>query len=71
MPPCADNQHRVVPDVLYVLRVGGETRGADAAVWREADWPATRGTFVSVPPVLAVEVEGGMRANRSQNGVIC
>lgn len=38
--------------------LGGEARGADAALWRKTDAGAHRGTFRRVPPVLAVEVAG-------------
>lgn len=36
----------------------GETRGADAAVWRRAALGPHEGKFRRVPPVLAVEVKG-------------
>ena len=36
----------------------GETRGADAAVWRRSDLAPHSGKYRRVPPVLAVEVEG-------------
>jgi Uma2 family endonuclease len=36
----------------------GETRGADAAVWRRADVSEYRGELRRTPPVLAVEVAG-------------
>jgi Uma2 family endonuclease len=38
--------------------LGGESRGADAAVWRRADLGAHEGKYRRVPPVLAVEVQG-------------
>jgi len=38
--------------------LGGDTRGADAAVWRRSDLGAHEGTFRRVPPILAVEVKG-------------
>jgi Uma2 family endonuclease len=40
------------------MRLGEDTRGADAAVWRRADVGAPQGGFQRVPPVLAVEVAG-------------
>ncbi|MBI2896547.1 MAG: Uma2 family endonuclease [Deltaproteobacteria bacterium] len=40
------------------MRLGGETRGADAAVWRRADVGSVTGRFQRVPPLLAVEVAG-------------
>jgi hypothetical protein len=36
----------------------GDTRGADAAVWRRSEVGALQGRFRRVPPVLAVEVQG-------------
>lgn len=36
----------------------GETRGADAAVWRRADLGPNEGKHRRVPPVLAVEIQG-------------
>jgi Uma2 family endonuclease len=38
--------------------LGGEVRGADAAVWRKKDAGGHTGKFRRVPPVLAVEVKG-------------
>lgn len=38
--------------------LGGDVRGADAAVWRRSDLPAHTGGFRRVPPLLAVEVAG-------------
>lgn len=38
--------------------LGGETRGAGAAVWRRADLGPHEGKFRRVPPVLAVEIQG-------------
>ncbi len=38
--------------------LGGEARGADAAVWRRADVAQRTGRYRRVPPVLAVEVAG-------------
>jgi Uma2 family endonuclease len=40
------------------MLLGGETRGADAAVWRRADLGAYTGGFRRTPPLLAVEVAG-------------
>jgi hypothetical protein len=36
----------------------GDTRGADAAVWRRSEVGALTGKFRRVPPILAVEVQG-------------
>lgn len=38
--------------------LGGETRGADAAVWRRADVGPYQGKYRRVAPILAVEVQG-------------
>lgn len=38
--------------------LGGESRGADAAVWRRSDVGQHRGKFRRVPPILAVEIQG-------------
>jgi Uma2 family endonuclease len=38
--------------------LGGEARGADAAVWRKEDVGAHQGRYRPVPPILAVEVQG-------------
>src|SRR5262249_26787795 len=38
--------------------LGGETRGADAAIWRSADLEGYAGEYRRVAPVLAVEVQG-------------
>jgi Uma2 family endonuclease len=38
--------------------LGGDVRGADAAVWRRSDLQPHTGGFRRVPPVLAVEVAG-------------
>jgi Uma2 family endonuclease len=38
--------------------LGGEARGADAAVWRKKDTGHREGKFRRVAPVLAVEVKG-------------
>jgi Uma2 family endonuclease len=40
------------------LVLGGETRGADAAVWRRADLGPNQGKYFRVPPILAVEIQG-------------
>jgi Uma2 family endonuclease len=40
------------------MRLGGDTRAADAAVWRVADHGPLTGKLGDVPPVLAVEVAG-------------
>lgn len=40
------------------MLLGGDSRGADAAVWRLDATGPHRGRFQRVPPVLAVEVRG-------------
>lgn len=40
------------------MLLGGEVRGADAAVWRAADLGPRTGGFPRVAPVLAVEIVG-------------
>jgi len=40
------------------MRLGEDSRGADAAVWRRAELGGYRGKFRHLPPVLAVEVSG-------------
>lgn len=40
------------------MRLGDDSRGADAAVWRAADLAGYEGGYRRVPPVLAVEVAG-------------
>jgi Uma2 family endonuclease len=40
------------------MTLGGETRGADAAIWRRSDLGPHTGGYRRVPPVLAVEVAG-------------
>lgn len=40
------------------MHLGGQTRAADAAIWRTADIGSYRGGVRRVPPVLAVEVAG-------------
>lgn len=38
--------------------LGGESRGADAAVWRRSELGPHEGKYRRVPPVLAIEVQG-------------
>jgi Uma2 family endonuclease len=38
--------------------LGGDVRGADAAVWRRIERGPTTGGYVRVPPILAVEIAG-------------
>ncbi len=40
------------------MKLGGEVRAADAALWRETDLSGRSGGLQRVPPVLAVEVAG-------------
>jgi Uma2 family endonuclease len=40
------------------MRLGDETRAADAAIWRRADTGAPLGHLQRTPPILAVEVAG-------------
>ncbi len=40
------------------MTLGGETRGADVAIWRKADLGPHTGGYRRVAPVLAVEVAG-------------
>jgi Uma2 family endonuclease len=40
------------------MKLGGDIRGADAAVWRRADVGFPKGHFQVVAPVLAVEIAG-------------
>jgi Uma2 family endonuclease len=40
------------------MRLGEDSRGADAAIWRRAELGGNRGKFRHLPPVLAVEVSG-------------
>lgn len=40
------------------MLLGGDVRGADAAVWRRADLGAHTGGYRRVPPLLAVEIAG-------------
>ncbi|HYV45001.1 MAG TPA: Uma2 family endonuclease [Myxococcaceae bacterium] len=45
------------------IRLGGDRRGADVAVWRFQKRPLPKG-FMRVPPVLAIEVEGKEKPER-------
>jgi Uma2 family endonuclease len=40
------------------MRLGGDTRAADAAIWRRADLGRYEGGFRRAPPILAIEVAG-------------
>lgn len=40
------------------MKLGGDIRAADAAVWREQDVGRAMGKLQSVPPVLAAEIAG-------------
>jgi Uma2 family endonuclease len=40
------------------MKLGGDVRAADAAVWRKADVRERTGRVRTVPPILAVEVAG-------------
>ena len=40
------------------MKLGGEIRAADVAVWRAADAGERTGQVRSVPPILAVEIAG-------------
>ena len=40
------------------MRLGDDSRGADAAIWRRAKGDTYDGGFQRMPPVLAVEVAG-------------
>jgi Uma2 family endonuclease len=40
------------------MKLGGDIRAADAAVWRAADVGERSGRLRSVPPILAVEIAG-------------
>lgn len=40
------------------MLLGGDVRGADAAIWRRADLGTHTGGYRRVPPVLAVEIAG-------------
>lgn len=59
-----NNWRRAHPDFVVAtneagMKLGGEVRGADAAVWRKSDLPAQNtGGFRRVPPILAVEIAG-------------
>jgi len=46
------------------MLLGGDSRGADAAVWRLDAVGPHRGRFQRVPPVLAVEVMGELEEER-------
>lgn len=41
-----------------VMILGGESRGADAAVWRRSDLGPHDGKYRRVPPILAIEIQG-------------
>jgi Uma2 family endonuclease len=40
------------------MKLGGDVRAADAAVWRAADLGPRTGHLRTVPPILAMEVAG-------------
>lgn len=40
------------------MKLGGDVRGADVAVWRRTDIEPLTGGFPRVPPLLAVEIAG-------------
>ena len=40
------------------MKLGGDVRAADVAIWRQAEVGVPRGGLQQVPPVLAVEVAG-------------
>lgn len=40
------------------MLLGGDVRGADAAIWRRADLGTHTGGYRRVPPLLAVEIAG-------------
>lgn len=40
------------------MKLGGDIRGADVAVWRRSDVGTPKGRFQQTPPVLAVEIAG-------------
>jgi len=52
------NQAFVVGGNEAGMLLGSEVRGADAAVWRQADLGAHTGGYRRVPPVVAVEIAG-------------
>jgi len=47
------------------MLLGGESRGADAAVWRRADLGPHRGKLRPVPPLLAVEIKGELESEQT------
>ena len=47
------------------IRLGGDSRGADFAIWRKKKRGSLRG-FARVPPLLAVEVEGEEEAEQAR-----
>lgn len=47
------------------MLLGGDARGADAAVWRKADVGPHEGKYRRAPPVLAVEVAGELEDETS------
>lgn len=47
------------------MRLDDDTRGADAAVWRRRDVDPLTSSFVSVAPILAVEVQGRYETSRA------
>jgi Uma2 family endonuclease len=47
------------------LQLGGDVRGADAAVWRRRDVDPRSPRFADVPPILAVEVSGREESERT------
>lgn len=55
---CAARAAFVVGGNEAGMLLGGEVRGADAAIWRRSDLGPRTGGFRRVPPVLAVEVTG-------------
>jgi Uma2 family endonuclease len=46
------------------MTLGGETRGADAAVWRRDGITTYAGKYRRVPPILAVEVQGELETEQ-------
>lgn len=47
------------------MLLAGETRGADAAVWRKSDLGRHEGKYRRVAPLLAVEVQGELEDEQS------
>ena len=47
------------------MRLHGDTRGADAAVWRRSDVGPLTPSFMSIAPILAVEVQGRYESSRA------